>query len=140
MVIGTHLALCGQWDATPAIASLVPFFLVSNLLLINQFPDLEADRKAGRRHLIIVHGLPAGIRIYGLFLLLTYASVIAGVLLGYLPIWCLLGLLTTPLAVRIYGGLRKYPEDMPQLIPFLGQNVLLTLVTPVLVAAGLVIG
>lgn len=140
MVIGTHLALGGQWSPTPVFASLVLFFLVSNLLLINQFPDLEADRQAGRRHLIIVHGVSAGVRVYGLFLILTYVSVIVGVALGYLPAWSLLGLLTIPLAIRVYGGLRKYAEDIPQLVPFLGQNVLLCQVTPVLVAVGMFIG
>ena len=140
MVIGTHLAMGGPWSPAPVILSLVPFFLVSNLLLINQFPDLEADRKAGRRHLIIVHGVPAGVRVYGFFLLLTYLSVIAGVLLGYLPMWSLLGLLTIPLAIRVFGGLRRHAEDIPQLVPFLGQNILLVHLTPVLVAVGLFIG
>ncbi|MBU8869620.1 MAG: prenyltransferase [Gemmatimonadales bacterium] len=140
MVIGTYLALGGQWHATPVIASLIPFFLVSNLLLINQFPDYEADRQVGRRHLIIVHGVQAGIRVYGVFLILTYLSVIVGVALGFLPVWSLLGLLTVPLAIRVFGGLKKHAEDIPQLIPFLGQNVLLVLATPVLVAAGMFIG
>ena len=140
MVIGTHLALGGQWHPAPIIASLVPFFLVSNLLLINQFPDIQADRQAGRRHLIIIHGVPAGVRIYGLFLLLTYLSVIAGAVLGYLPLWSLLGLLTVPLAIRVFLGLQKHAEDIPALVPFLGQNVLLVLATPVLVAVGMFIG
>ena len=140
MVIGTHLALGGQWSPTPVIASLVPLFLVSNLLLINQLPDIEADRWAGGRHLIIARGVPAGIRVYGLFLLLTYLSLIAGVVLEYLPLWSLLGLLTIPVAIRVFTGLRKHAEDIPQLIPFLGQNVILVQLTPVLVAVGLFIG
>jgi 1,4-dihydroxy-2-naphthoate polyprenyltransferase len=140
MVVGTHLALGGSWSPTPIVASLVPFFLVSNLLLINQFPDYKADSGAGRRHLIIVRGVPAGVRVYGLFLVLTYLSIIAGVVLGYLPIWSLLGLATIPLAVRVFGGLKNHAEDIPQLVPYLGQNVLIVLATPVLVAVGLFIG
>lgn len=140
MVIGTHLALGGSWSAAPVIASLVPFFLVSNLLLINQFPDHQADSDAGRRHLIIARGVPAGVHVYGLFLVLTYASIVAGVGLGFLPLWSLLGLLTAPLAVRVFGGLKKHAEDIPQLIPFLGQNVLIVLATPVLVAVGMFVG
>ena len=140
MVIGTHLALGGQWSPTPVITSLVPFFLVSNLLLINQFPDFKADRHVGRRHLNIVHGVTTGVRVYGLFLILAYVSMIVGAVLGYLPAWSLLGLLTIPLGIRVFGGLRKHAEDTPQLVPFLGQNVLLTLVTPVLVSVGMFIG
>ncbi len=43
------------------------FFLVSNLLLLNQFPDLEADRSAGRRHLPIVLGRPSSSQVFGYF-------------------------------------------------------------------------
>ena len=49
MVIGTHFVLTGKYSWTAFIASLVPFFLVNNLLLLNQFPDVEADRSIGRK-------------------------------------------------------------------------------------------
>ena len=41
MVVGTHLVLTGEFSWIALLASLVPFFLVSNLLLLNQFPDVE---------------------------------------------------------------------------------------------------
>ena len=48
MVLGTTFVLSGLYGWAAALASLVPLFLVSELLLVNQFPDLEADRKVGR--------------------------------------------------------------------------------------------
>ena len=39
MVMGTHFALTGEYPWTAFVASLVPFFLVNDLLLLNQFPD-----------------------------------------------------------------------------------------------------
>ncbi|MHB8109035.1 MAG: prenyltransferase, partial [Syntrophorhabdaceae bacterium] len=42
MVLGTHFVLTGSYSWTALLASLVPGFLVSDLLLLNQFPDLEA--------------------------------------------------------------------------------------------------
>ena len=50
MVVGTHYVLTGAYALEAWISSLVPFFLVSNLLLLNQFPDIEADQEVGRRH------------------------------------------------------------------------------------------
>ncbi|HMD90764.1 MAG TPA: prenyltransferase [Anaerolineaceae bacterium] len=44
MILGTVYVLDGRYNWTAFFASLVPFFLVSNLLLLNQFPDVEADR------------------------------------------------------------------------------------------------
>ncbi|MES9929987.1 MAG: prenyltransferase, partial [Candidatus Thiodiazotropha sp. 6PDIVS] len=48
MVVGTHYALTGQFSSTALLVSLVPFFLVNNLLLLNQIPDIEPDRSVGR--------------------------------------------------------------------------------------------
>jgi 1,4-dihydroxy-2-naphthoate octaprenyltransferase len=56
LVLSTHFALTGTFTLQAFIASLVPFFLVSNLLLLNQFPDVEADRSVGRRHFPILLG------------------------------------------------------------------------------------
>ena len=70
MVMGAAFALTGAYSWTAFFASLVPFFLVSDLLLFNQFPDVEADRRVGRKNYVIVAGLQTGSAIYGLFLLL----------------------------------------------------------------------
>ncbi len=136
MVMGTDFALSGQYTWTAFVASLVPFFLVSNLLLLNQFPDLEADRSIGRNHLLIAHGRQAGVWVYRLFLAGTYLAIIVGWLTRVLPAWCLLGLLTLPLAVSAARGAARHNADIPRLIPYLGQNVVINLATPVLVAVG----
>jgi len=139
MVMGTHFALTGQYSWTAFIASLVPFFLVSNLLLLNQFPDVEADKTVGRRHFPILIGRRQSSIIFSAFLVLTYVSILVGVLLGLLPFWSLLGLLTLYMAIPLLKGSIKYAEDIQNLIPFMGKNVLVNLLTPVLVAIGLFI-
>ena len=51
------LALSGTFtNATLVLASLIPFFLVNNLLLLNQFPDVDADKAIGRLHYPILIG------------------------------------------------------------------------------------
>jgi 1,4-dihydroxy-2-naphthoate octaprenyltransferase len=140
MVVGTSFALTGQYSWTAFVASLIPFFLVNNLLLLNQFPDAEADRSIGRKHLPIVIGRRASSWIYIAFLFLTYASIVGGVSANHLPAWALLGFLTLPLAVRAGAGAYWRAEDIPNLIPFMVQNVLLNIVTPILVAIGLFLG
>jgi 1,4-dihydroxy-2-naphthoate octaprenyltransferase len=140
MVLGTQFALTGEYSWSAFVASLVPFFLVSNLLLLNQFPDVDPDRSVGRRHVLIVLGSRGGSLIYGLFLLLTYLAILGGVAWRYLPAACLLGLTTLGLAVPAAIGAFRYAEKIEKLIPYLALNVVLTLVTPVLVAIGLFIG
>jgi len=139
MVMCVHFALTGQYSWTAFVASLVSFFLVSNLLLLNQFPDVEADRSVGRRHIPILFGRRTASLVYNLFLLLAYLSIVVGVVLGLLPVTALIGLLTA--AIAIPAGLRAYrhAEDIPQLIPAMGMNVLINLLTPALVGIGLLI-
>lgn len=136
MTVGTHFVLTGRYSWPAIVASLVPFFLVSDLLLLNQFPDREPDKTVGRRHLLIVLGPRRSSLVYGGFLILAYVSVIAGVLAGVMPPLCLLGLLTAPLAVLAMRGAYRFGEDIPRLLPYLGLNVVLNLATPVLVAVG----
>ncbi|MBU1660904.1 MAG: prenyltransferase [Chloroflexi bacterium] len=140
MVMGTHFALTGEYSWVAFVASLVPFFLVSNLLLLNQFPDVEADQSVGRKHFPITLGKQQSGRIYLAFLLMTYLSICLGVALKYLPLASLIGLLTLVLAVPISIGVLQHAKNIEKLIPSMGLNVVVNILTPVLVAIGLFIG
>jgi 1,4-dihydroxy-2-naphthoate octaprenyltransferase len=140
MVMGTYFALKGEYSWTSFFISLTPFFLVSNLLLLNQFPDVEADRSIGRRTLPIQAGRKIAAVVYIVFLGLTYLSTILGVALGFLPVWALLELaaliVAVPLAIRVY----RFADQIDQLIPAMGLNVIVNLLSPVLLAIGLFLG
>jgi len=140
MVVGTAYVLGGRYGPTAWVASLVPFFLVSGLLLLNQLPDAEADARVGRRHLVVVHGRRTAVRVYGWLLQLTYLSVVAGWLAGMLPVWSLLVLLTVPLAVSVLRGVWAHADDIPALVPYLGRNVALVHAATLLLAVGLWVG
>ena len=139
MVMGTDFVLTGSYSWAAFWAALVPFFLVNDLLLLNQFPDVEADKQVGRRHYPMVIGRQKSVTLYGVQLALAYLSIIIGVALGFLPWPTLLGLLTIIIAIPTYKGARAYADDMENLIPFLGKNVLINLATPLLMAVGLII-
>lgn len=139
MVMGVYYVLTGTYGTTALIVSLLPFFMVNDLLLINQFPDREADRWAGRNHLLLVWGGPAGVVVYGVFLLCAYVSVVLSVVFGVLPPPVLLSLATVPLAIVAYRGLRRHQDAVPALVPHMAQHVALTLVTPLLLAFGIAI-
>ncbi len=140
MVVGSYYAATGTWSWGAAVASLVPFFLVSNLLLLNQFPDVEADRSVGRDNLPVALGLHRSLQVYILSAMLAYASVALGVTLGLLPYGALLALLTLPIPVLVYLGvnrtLRQGGPLAPGIVPPMGLNVVLTLLTPGLLTLG----
>jgi 1,4-dihydroxy-2-naphthoate octaprenyltransferase len=137
MVMGVDFVLSGTYGAEAAAASLIPFFLVSNLLLINQFPDFEPDASVGRRHLIIVHGKRTGAIVYGIFLAGTYLSVVISWLVGWFPAAALAALMTAPLAAHTAMGVATHRDSaLETFLPYMGRNVVITLATPTLLAAG----
>jgi len=139
MVMGTHFALTGAYSWIAFVASLVPTFLVSDLLLLNQFPDVDADRSVGRRNFPIMIGRRSSAVLYGVLLLLAYASVVAGVILNLLPWLSLLAMFTAVPAWKAYRGACQNADNIPALIPSMGLNVVVNLAAPVFLAVGLFI-
>jgi len=139
MVMGTDFALTGSYSLTAFVASMVPFFLVSDLLLLNQFPDVTADKDVGRKHLPIVIGRKASVKVYGFFLVCTYITVVLGYITGTLPVEAFLAFLSIILAVPTVKGVAIYANDIPRLIPYMARSVIIIIATPVLLAVGLFI-
>ena len=139
-VLSTNFALTGRYSWPALVASLVPFFLVSNLLLLNQFPDVEADRRVGRKHYPILIGRKRSSYLYLAFLLAAYLSVGISVWLHLLPPFSLLALITVVLALPLGRGVLSQAENLPALMPSLARNVLVNLTMPLLLAIGLMIG
>lgn len=137
MVMGTDFVLNGSYSWTSFVASLVPFFLVSDLLLLNQFPDVEADREIGRHHLPIAIGKEASVKVYGAFLAAAYAAIVVGYLAGVLPSASLVALVSIVLAVSTVKGAARHAGDITKLIPYMGRNVVINIATPVLLAISL---
>jgi 1,4-dihydroxy-2-naphthoate octaprenyltransferase len=65
--------------------------------------------------------------------------VVIAVAVRILPPLCLLALLTTPLAVRASVGALRDGTDAAKLAPALGMNVVITILTPLLLAAGMIL-
>jgi len=139
MVAGTQFVLQGYYGQQALIVACVPFFLVSNLLLLNQFPDIEADRKAGRNHFPIAYGVKRSSQVYGLFVLLTIAVIVISVVQGYLPMLSLIALMPMPLAFFSLSGAFKYGTEIGSQPQYLAANVVVTLLTTLLLGISLIL-
>lgn len=137
MVLGSLIALDATLDAAALTVSLISLLLVSELLLINQIPDADADRKVGRRHLVITHGKPAAARLAGLMLLASFGVLAAGLLAGWLPTWSALALAPAPAALWLSLRLPGALADPLRLTNLLGINVVILLATLTLLICGL---
>ena len=84
---------------------------VFSLITITQFPDLEADRMAGKRSLVILLGVKQTLNIIFATVLLSIVGVIIFLLTGLLPAWaCAFSLLGLPF---VYQSLKLilFPEE-----------------------------
>jgi len=140
MVAGTQFVLEGEYSPLSLLVALVPFFLVNNLLLLNQYPDIKADANVGRRHFPIVYGVSRSNMVYGLFALVTIAAIVIYILIGYLPALSLIALLPMPLAFFSLYGAIKHGETIGEFPQYLGANVAVTILTPLLLGIALIAG
>ncbi len=134
-VFGIHYIMTGSINNAAIYASIPSGLLVANLLLINEFPDAEADKKGGRKTLPITIGKKGAAVVYTALTIATYLWIVAGVVLKLMPAWTLLGCLTIPLALKAIAGSFN-PDNMEKLVPALGANVMVVLGTQLLMGIG----
>lgn len=139
MVVGSYLVFGSDNLTEIALISLIPFFQVNNLLLLNQFPDISADRECGRRHLLIHYGTNVGKWVYTLLGIAAYLSLILMIIFHILPQLALIALLPMLLQLPLFVKLHQLREFQEELLPLQGQNVLITLATPVLLSVAIII-
>jgi len=140
MVVGTQFILSGEYARVAWLIALIPFLLVNNLLLLNQYPDIQPDAAVGRNHLPIAYGTRNSTRVYALFVVSTVVAVTVYVLAGYLPMFSLIALLPMPLAfVALYGAI-KHGESIGDFPQYLAANVAAALLTPLLLGLSIVYG
>jgi 1,4-dihydroxy-2-naphthoate octaprenyltransferase len=136
MVLGTVAVLCERLSLQALAAALVPGLLGSNLLLANQFPDIEADRAVGRRHAAIAYGRDSARRIYGALALLTALLLLGAVATALFPPLALIALVPLMAMLPTLFGLARHGTGA-RLAPYLACNVAAALLTPLLLAYAL---
>lgn len=133
-VLGTYFVQTGSYSFEALIASLAPGFLTANLLLLNEFPDVAADREAGRHHIVIALGKVGAAKVYAGLMAMTYLAIIIGVACRLMPPLTLIALLTAPFALKAIRTAFRHYDNLDKMIPALGANVITVLATDALLA------
>ncbi len=137
-ILGVYFVQSAAYTWPVVVAAIPSGILVHNLLLLNEFPDAEADRKADRKTLPITMGEVKASVVYSVLTVIVYLWIIGGVIAGMMPAFSLIALLTLPLAVKAIQGARKH-QEMPRLIPAMANNVLVVLLTQLLLGIGYIL-
>ncbi|MCB2148967.1 MAG: prenyltransferase [Deltaproteobacteria bacterium] len=143
-ILGFYFVQTGRYDWKVLVVSIPSGILVHNLLLLNEFPDVEADRKGGRKTTPVLFGLVAAARSFRLATIAVYGWIIGCVMTTLtigsvvMPIYCLIVLLALPWAVKAMRGSKEY-HDRSRLIRAMGDNVTFILLTHVLLGLGYIL-
>ncbi len=134
-VLGAYFVQTGTYTLPALIASIPSGFLVHNLLLLNEFPDAEADKTANRKTLPITMGKTGAGITYTALTIGVYVWTIGSVIARLMPAFTLIALLTLPFAIKgIQGALNS--QDIGKLQAGMANNVLTVLVTQLLLGIG----
>ena len=137
-ILGTYFVQTSEYTIPALIASIPSGFLVYNLLLLNEFPDVEADKTAGRRTLPITEGRKRAAIVYAATTMAVYVWIVVAVAVRQMPAFSLVALLTLPFALKAISGAMK-SEDLSKLVPAMGSNVMVVLLTQLLLGIGYIL-
>lgn len=137
--LGADYVQRSGFTALPLYAGLSFALLALDLLYINQFPDYRADLAVGKAHWVVRLGPRRARWGYLMTVLLAYAALVGLIGLGWLPVWCMLGLLTLPASLHASLALLRYAEQPQRLGPAIRSTVLALLAHGLLVSLGLIL-
>jgi 1,4-dihydroxy-2-naphthoate octaprenyltransferase len=135
-VLGTYFIQTGSYSIEAIVASLAPGFLTANLLFLNEFPDVEADKRGGRYNLVIALGKRKASRLYAGLTITAYLCILGGIAMRLMPPLCLVAFASIPFALRSVRIACKHYDNIPKFIPALKSNVITIIGTDALLALG----
>lgn len=101
----------------PVVISIALAALLTNILIMNQFPDYQADKKAGKHHWVVRLGLDYSPHLYGALVLIAIISTVTNVIFGLLPVLGWITLVPFGMSIKAYRDLLKYAKNPQQLTP-----------------------
>jgi 1,4-dihydroxy-2-naphthoate octaprenyltransferase len=138
MFVGAYWALRGYVGGDGFWLFPIPMLLVSALLLLNQFPDVQADAQAGRNHAVIAWGR---VRAQGVFALLhagTFVWLATVVALGLVASEAAWGVILLPLSLWVVWRSQGMSGGKV-VLPAMVGNVVIVLLMPIIIGGAILV-
>ncbi len=136
--LGSFIALTGSISHITSVlfVSIPVGIIVALVLLINEVPDRDVDKRHGRKSTaVLVYDLQKISIIYLSFQMIALAVLAVGVLFHFIKVYTLLPLAAIPLMFFAYSGIKKY-KDPKQFEKYMGADVAYFLSFVLLLALG----
>jgi 1,4-dihydroxy-2-naphthoate polyprenyltransferase len=138
IVLGSYYIQSDTIELTSVYVGIIIGLLSSVVLLVTSFPDYEADKKSGRRTLIIVIGKENSVKLFNIIIGITYAMIIWGSLFNVIPIFSTICLLSVPFAIKAAHRLRRF-NDADELVSSMANSIIYSRVCGILLAISFII-
>ena len=113
---GAYYVQTGKLSLVGAAVSLPLAFLITAIIWINEFPDMEADLAAGKRHLVARLGLKVSRWVYAALMAAPFISLFILIEIFRLPDLIVAALLPLPLAFRAVRLAFRTPPTDPEFV------------------------
>lgn len=117
VTIGADFVQRGTFSFEPILIGFPYALLVTNLLFINQFPDIKADAIVGKRHLVVLLKPELAVYLYPLLVLVSIFWMLYLVVTHQLPALSMLSTLPMLLSFRAAWILKQFAKQPAQLRP-----------------------
>ena len=139
-VFGAYYLQTGSIDNIAMLPGLIVGFLIFLIILVNEFPDAQADAAVNKKTLVVKFGVPAAVWIYRIALSCSYIAAIA-IMILYRPIFLagLLYLFTLPIGIAAIKFVNKNDLVKPAQLKPSQITILLHILGSVAITIGFVI-
>ena len=138
IVMGSYYIQSDTIDLTSVFVGIIVGLLSAVVLLVTSFPDYDADKKSGRRTLVILSGKANSVKIFTALIMVTYGMIIGGSIFNIIPTFSTMGLLSIPFAVKAIYKLRRF-NDTSQLVSSMANSIIYSRTCGLLLAISFII-
>jgi len=136
MTLGAYYVQVGYLAWEPVFASVPIAILIATVLYINEFPDYNADKEAGKRHLVVRLGKEKAAKGHAVLMGSVFVYIAVLVALDWISPYSLIAFLTLPLAITSIRFSRDFHSDSFRIIPANASTVQCHLAIGILMTLG----
>ncbi|MBW2999615.1 1,4-dihydroxy-2-naphthoate octaprenyltransferase [Candidatus Woesearchaeota archaeon] len=138
-VLGAYYVQAQAFSLTAFLASIPVAVLIGLVLFINEFPDYDADKKVGKKTIVVIMGKENSMKVYFSLVIFAYLFIAITVILKQFPLWALISLLTLPLAAKALIVAKNNYKKIKELMPANGMTIMMHLFTGLLLSLGFIL-
>jgi 1,4-dihydroxy-2-naphthoate octaprenyltransferase len=140
VTLGTHYVIAGHLSLTAFLMGIPQGFFITSVIWINQFPDYEADKKAGKANLVVRMGPAPSRYAYCAMMIAAFITIIIMIAGGEVSFLTMFSFIAFPLAFKAMRILWKEYLSHEGIVPAQALTIQTLIAHGLLLSFGLFLG